>query len=391
MPKRVLDFDAIWASDKLASCAPWARAEYAWIYGLADSNGSFELTNRRVIFGRVYAIRDDISLEQLSRVLDEFHAKGLLFVWEENGKKYGHWTGSDVPGRLPPPSWRARLERLAPPVPRAALAKYLSAFSSSRLKASPGAAQAQDLDSDLDLDREVEAAAAPSPANEIPNAEPFVNSPSGEPVFEHPRLRVSSQLDAKLAQEFPALPEPARRVEYERMAAKLEEAGESARHAGNYARAWLRGLSGTGASPRTQPVQRELWVGTAARPAEVGVSVKPAALERIRAREAAASGAVPVARNTNAISAALTSEESAEKSPMLKTKDGSPTAGSKSGALAGERPEKSALLKMAGGAAEIAKSVITASVGELFAPSAPLKTTSAATETLFNQRREKAS
>jgi hypothetical protein len=156
MPKRVLDFDAIWASDKLASCAPWARAEYAWIYGLADCNGSFELTNQRVIFGRVYAIRDDISIEHLSRVLEEFQSKGLLFVWEENGKKYGHWTGSDVPGRLPAPSWRARLERLAPRVPQAALAKYLSSFSSSRLKTSSGGTQAQGLDSDLasDLDGE---------------------------------------------------------------------------------------------------------------------------------------------------------------------------------------------------------------------------------------------
>jgi hypothetical protein len=30
MPKRVIDFDAMWGSDKLASCAEWAQAEYAW-------------------------------------------------------------------------------------------------------------------------------------------------------------------------------------------------------------------------------------------------------------------------------------------------------------------------------------------------------------------------
>ncbi len=39
MPKRVLDFDALWASDKLAACADWAQAEYAWLYGLADASG----------------------------------------------------------------------------------------------------------------------------------------------------------------------------------------------------------------------------------------------------------------------------------------------------------------------------------------------------------------
>ena len=287
MPKRVIDFDAIWASDKLANCAPWARAEYTWIYGLADSNGSFELTNPRVIFGRVYAIREDVTIQHLSRALEEFQAKGLLFVWEENGKRYGHWTGCDVPGRLPPPSWRARLERLAPPVPQATLANYLSSFSSSRLKAVPGKAQGQDLDLVLDLDRELEAAAAPAHATEHRKSKPPVNSPGEAFIFDHPRVRISLQLDSKLALEFPNLPEPARRAEYERMAAKLEEAGESVRSPGNYARAWMRGLGGATGAAKSLLVQRDLWAGTALRPAACGVSVKPAVLERIRARDAA--------------------------------------------------------------------------------------------------------
>ena len=106
MPKRVLDFDAMWGSDKLAACAEWAQGEYAWLYGLADASGSFEMTNIRVIWGRVAAIRHNLSIERLAQVFDEFHDKGLLFLWDENGKRYGHWTGSDVPGRLPAPSWR---------------------------------------------------------------------------------------------------------------------------------------------------------------------------------------------------------------------------------------------------------------------------------------------
>ena len=132
MPKRVIDFDAMWASDKIAACADWAQAEYAWLYGLADASGCFELTNLRVIWGRVSAIRKNLTLERLEQVIEEFHARGLLFTWEENGKRYGHWTGSDVPGRLPAPSWRARLERLAPPVPEAELAAYCAQFASRR-------------------------------------------------------------------------------------------------------------------------------------------------------------------------------------------------------------------------------------------------------------------
>jgi hypothetical protein len=130
MPKRVIDFDALWASDKIADCPAWAQSEYAWLYGLADASGSFELTNLRVIWGRVAAVRKDLTLERLEQIFQEFMARGLLFTWEAGGKRYGHWTGSDVPGRLPPPSWRARLERLAPPLPRAELAAYMSRFAS---------------------------------------------------------------------------------------------------------------------------------------------------------------------------------------------------------------------------------------------------------------------
>jgi hypothetical protein len=132
MPKRVIDFDAMWGSDKLASCAEWAQAEYAWLYGLADASGCFELTNLRVIWGRVAANRRNLSLERLEQIFLEFQDKGLLFVWEENGKRYGHWTGSDVPGRLPAPSWRVRLERLAPPVPKRQLGEFMSRFSRGR-------------------------------------------------------------------------------------------------------------------------------------------------------------------------------------------------------------------------------------------------------------------
>jgi len=199
MPKRVIDFDALWASDKLASCAEWAQAEYAWLYGLADASGSFEMTNLRVIWGRVAAIRSSFTIERLAAAFDEFIAHGLLFTWIENGKRYGHWTGSDVPGRLPPPSWRARLERLAPPVPRTELSAYVSRYGARRqapdgnharipepvmasaadrapqtsessqgaieLQPTLEATQAQEWDSDLNLNREREEARVSSPVS----------------------------------------------------------------------------------------------------------------------------------------------------------------------------------------------------------------------------------
>jgi hypothetical protein len=175
MPKRVIDFDAMWASDKLASCAEWAQVEYAWLYGLADASGSFEMTNLRVIWGRVAAIRRNFTLERLEQVLQEFIARGLLFTWQENGKRYGHWTWSDVPGRLPPPSWRARLERLSPPVPRGEMAAYLSQFGgSSHRRSAPEAESA--------AERPPAASATDSSAKEVTvqsNQEPAGGSLNG--------------------------------------------------------------------------------------------------------------------------------------------------------------------------------------------------------------------
>lgn len=174
MPKRVIDFDAMWGSDKLAACADWAQAEYAWLYGLADASGCFELTNLRVIWGRVAAIRGNLSIERLEQVFGEFQDKGLLFAWEHEGKRYGHWTGSDVPGRLPAPSWRVRLERFAPPVPKQQLTEYMAKFARGRAALAGGGfhgnetaqanvsalkgrieeAQAQDLDLDRNWERD---------------------------------------------------------------------------------------------------------------------------------------------------------------------------------------------------------------------------------------------
>lgn len=129
MPSRMLDYSALWGSDKLAVCEGWAQAEYAWLYGLADAFGSFELTNLQVLWHRVAAIRKNLSLERLEQVFDQFHDKGLLFIWDLDGKRFGHWTGSDRKGRLPPKSLRKRYTRLAPPVPKLELKEYLSRFS----------------------------------------------------------------------------------------------------------------------------------------------------------------------------------------------------------------------------------------------------------------------
>jgi hypothetical protein len=132
MPTRMIDFDALWTSDKLAACKESARVEYTWLYGLADAHGTFEI-NLRSTHSRVSAIRPKLSAKKIGAIFEEFHRNGLLFKWTKYGKTYGFWTGSDKTGRLPKPSERHRYKRFAPDVPTQELAEYESCFGRDAL------------------------------------------------------------------------------------------------------------------------------------------------------------------------------------------------------------------------------------------------------------------
>ncbi|MCU1341465.1 MAG: hypothetical protein JWN92_888 [Candidatus Acidoferrum typicum] len=283
MPKRVIDFDAMWGSDKLASCAEWAQAEYAWLYGLADASGCFELTNLRVIWGRVAAIRRNLSLERLEQIFHEFHDKGLLFVWEENGKRYGHWTGSDVPGRLPAPSWRIRLERLAPPVPKQQFAEFMSRFSLGKA-ASPGGGFAGESLPQRELERINRGDEELKQSLEVAQGQDWKwnqNQKQKREGCETPKqLPYLPNLNSKSESQ---QPEPINAT------GTRPELNQSARAvaAGSAASAPASNSQSAGNSFRERDksfaVSRELMVGQGPRCGPV--RVKPEALDRIRARE----------------------------------------------------------------------------------------------------------
>ena len=368
MPKRVLDFDALWASDKLAACAEWAQSEYAWLYGLADASGSFEITNLRVIWGRVAAIRKNLTLERLQEIFDEFIARGLLFTWEENGKRYGHWTGSDVPGRLPRRSWRMRLEKLAPPVPFEALAAYSARFGGSKESMVAGAsaasqsgeasdgppreispefqqrqarfthereqAHAQDWDLGLDLDSEKEKQVCPAPpislrvsdgADSRIRHQRFDDKSAEETSRERSSAETTPEelLEIYEAErrELPlaGVMTSERRCRCERwlaagftpeqFRAAVRCAAATPFLSGDGSRGWRASFdwlianrsnvrkvlegeyapSGRAREEKSRAERRgpaDLYAGAGPRPADCGVRVNPAALERIRARQA---------------------------------------------------------------------------------------------------------
>lgn len=129
MPKRIVDGEGVWRSDKVAQVQPpnW-RAEFANLIPLALANGTFEAVPRR-IWSTVYSYnRPDVTPEIVEQILAEFERVKLLFRWTDaaTGKMWGFWVGIDKPGRLPGESRRGRNEAvgLTPPVDQ--LRKFLA-------------------------------------------------------------------------------------------------------------------------------------------------------------------------------------------------------------------------------------------------------------------------
>ena len=127
MPKRIVDGEGIWKSDKIAQIEPARfRAEFANLLPLALSNGSFEC-NARSIWATCYGYnRPDVTPEDVVAILDEFERVKLLFRWTVAGKAWGFWVGIDRPGRLPSPArQRERHEKTGEIVPQDQLHEFL--------------------------------------------------------------------------------------------------------------------------------------------------------------------------------------------------------------------------------------------------------------------------
>lgn len=127
MPKRIVDGNGIWRSDKLRAVPAWARSEYPWLIPLALANGVFECDPEHIWFDCYAYNRPDVTKDQVVAVLNSFEQAKLLFRWTYNGKTYGFWVGSDKPGRLPGKSRKdGKHDPIGPEVPTNLLAAFLS-------------------------------------------------------------------------------------------------------------------------------------------------------------------------------------------------------------------------------------------------------------------------
>ena len=127
MPKRILDGEGLWRSEKLGRVEPPSlRAEYANLLPLALSNGVFEANARRIWAGVYSYNRPDVTLEDVDQILSEFERVKLLFRWTEgDGKVWGYWVGIEKPGRLPGISRRGKNETAGPNPPMDSMRKFL--------------------------------------------------------------------------------------------------------------------------------------------------------------------------------------------------------------------------------------------------------------------------
>jgi hypothetical protein len=109
MPKRIVDGDALWCSEKLLTVPDKYRVEYAWILPLANANGCFECSPLLVWRTCYSALRDDYTMKMVGDMLDAFEAAKMLFRWKDKaGKTFGFFIGSEKEGRLPKPSDRLK-------------------------------------------------------------------------------------------------------------------------------------------------------------------------------------------------------------------------------------------------------------------------------------------
>ena len=111
MPKRVIDGDALWVSEKLLSVPEEFRVEYAWLLPLAQANGCFECSSMLVWRTCYSALRPEWKIEDVAAMLDAFEAAKMLFRFQRNGKTYGFFVGAEKEGRLQKPSDRTRVAK----------------------------------------------------------------------------------------------------------------------------------------------------------------------------------------------------------------------------------------------------------------------------------------
>jgi hypothetical protein len=91
MPKRLLD-DSLLSSPSLAKLSPGAQDAFPRFILLADDFGCFD-ASARVLLGKGWPLREDVTERKVAGWIGEYERSGMLFLWDEGGRRYGYLTG----------------------------------------------------------------------------------------------------------------------------------------------------------------------------------------------------------------------------------------------------------------------------------------------------------
>lgn len=82
-------YDQLWESDRLERCSRDAALAYPWIFLVADDHGRFEY-KPRAIWKNAFAYRNDVTVDDVAKWLDEYWREGLLIRYHVDGG-LAHW------------------------------------------------------------------------------------------------------------------------------------------------------------------------------------------------------------------------------------------------------------------------------------------------------------
>ena len=131
MPKRIVDGEGLWRSDKLARLEPRWRPEFANLLPLALANGVFEADARRVWSIAYSYNRTEITADDVAQLLDALEAAKILFRWADPStqKTWGFWVGVNKTGRLPSQSrLKKKHDAIGPEPPAEELERFIQAI-----------------------------------------------------------------------------------------------------------------------------------------------------------------------------------------------------------------------------------------------------------------------
>lgn len=91
MPKRMLD-DSLLSSGSLARCSPRAQDAFPRFLLLMDDFGCAD-ANPRVLMGKGWPLRNDVSADDVTDWLEEYVAAGMAVLWTEADRRFVYLTG----------------------------------------------------------------------------------------------------------------------------------------------------------------------------------------------------------------------------------------------------------------------------------------------------------